>query len=246
MPNVLHTIKAWLYDNPLTKKNPRDFMARASIEKSLDITQICNSAVTRGGAPTTVAAMEMNTMLFLKEMAYLLSDGYSVNTGYFTANADIQGVFDNAAEPFSPGKHSVVFRFRQGALLRRELEDIKVEILGVAQSGLFVSQVTDIKTGTVNDAITPNRNLRISGRKIRLAGDRPEVGVYFVGQATQEWVKVDASDIIVNNPSELVIVVPQLAAGGYKLQITSQFGGNTRRMLREPQTTVFDKILTVG
>ena len=48
----------------------------------------------RSGTPSTAEAMEHNVMLFLKEMAYQLMDGYSINTEYFTANAQVRGVFD--------------------------------------------------------------------------------------------------------------------------------------------------------
>ena len=243
---VLHKIKAWLYDNPLTKDNPNDFTARVSSEKSLDIAQICASAVSRGGAPTSAEAMEVNTKLFLKEMAYLLSDGYGINTGYFTASTDISGVFNNSTEQFNPEKHNVIFQFRQGSLLRKELENIKVDILGVAKSELFVSEVTDIKSGTVNNLLTPNRNLRINGYKIKIVGDQPAIGVYFINQATQAEVKVDESEIVTNNPSELMIVIPELPSGEYKLQITSMFSGNASKPLKEARTTVFDKVLTMG
>ena len=244
--SVLHTIKARLYDNPLTKDNPNDFTARVSSEKSLNIAQICASAVTRGGAPTSTEAMEVNTKLFLKEMAYLLSDGYSINTGYFTASTEITGVFNSSLEQFNPEKHSVNFNFNQGSLLRKELENLKVEILGVAQSELYVSEVTDIKSGTKNNLLTPNRNLRINGYKIKVVGEEIETGVYFINQSTQVGVKVDTSDIVNNNPSEVMVVIPELSAGEYKLQITSAFSGNSTKPLKEARTTVFDKVLTVG
>ena len=77
-------------------------------------------AVSRGGAPSTAEAMEHNVALFLKEMSYQLMDGYSVNTGYFTANAQVRGVFDSRSETFDSAKHSILFRFNQGDLLRKE------------------------------------------------------------------------------------------------------------------------------
>lgn len=89
---ILHKIKAYLYDNALTKDNPNDFIARTISEKSLSVKQICEAAVNRGGADVSASAMQHATELFLKEMAYQLCDGYSVNTGYFTASTLIRGV----------------------------------------------------------------------------------------------------------------------------------------------------------
>ena len=242
LSKVLHTIKVWLYDNLLTP-DPNDFSARVSSEKSLNTAQICDSAVTRGGAQTTASAMEMNVNLFLKEMGHLMSDGYSINTGYFTANAEVKGVFTGKTDTFDPLRHTVVFQFRQGSILRRELENVKVEILGVAKSHLFVSEVLDVKSGTINDLLTPNRNLKIGGYRLKVVGDKPEVGIYFINQATQASVKVEPSEIVTNNPSELMIVIPELPAGEYKLQVTNQY--SVGALLKEPRTTIFDKVLTM-
>jgi hypothetical protein len=187
--------------------------------------------------------MEHAVNLWLGEMGYQLCDGFSVNTGWFTASAHIKGVFDSPDETFNPHKHTVLFEFHQGSQLRKELESVEVQIMGAADAGFGISQVTDVKTGSVNDIITPNRNLRISGHKLKIAGDNETNGVYFINQDTQESTKVDASDIVTNNPSELIVVIPDLAAGTYHVEVTTQYAGTTP--LKEPRSTVFDKILTV-
>jgi len=242
--NVLHTIKAYLYDNLLTD-NPNDFSARVSSERSLSIGDICQSAITRGGADVSAVSMKHAVELFLKEMGYQLCDGFSVNTGYFTASPSIRGVFDSPTEKFNSDKHSILFQFNQGETLRNELSTIKVEILGVAESGAFIGQVLDVKSGSVNDLLTPNRNLKIGGTKIKIAGEAPnETGVYFVNQSTQVRTKVEESDIVTNNPSELIVVIPALAAGTYKLEVVTQYSQG--KLLKEPRVLLFDKTLTVS
>jgi len=70
------------------------------------------------------------------------------------------------------------------------------------------------------------------------------MGVLFINQDTQARTPVEAGDIVTNNPSELIIVIPALVAGTYKLAVTTQFskGGN---LLKEPKTVIFDRTLTV-
>lgn len=243
MANILHKIKANLYPNLLTE-DPNDYVARVISERTLTTKEICKEAVSRGGAATTAEAMEHNVNLFLKEMGYQLSDGFSINTGYFTANALIRGVFNSPTETFNTDKHAILYQFNQGDLLRKELPSVTVEITGMGDSSISITEVLDVKTGSVNDVLTPNRNLRIKGYKLKLAGDNAAVGVYFVNQATSQRVKVDASDIVTNNPAELIIVIPQLPAGTYSLEVASQFAGGGVN-LKEPRTSVLDKILTV-
>jgi hypothetical protein len=240
---VLHTIKAWLYDNLLTD-NPNDFSARVSAERPLTVRDICESAVTRGGADINAAAMEHAVGLFHKEMGYRLCDGFSVNTGWYNAVIRIKGVFNSPTEGFDPEKHTVQAEFHQGAELRKELGMVTVNILGKAESSFFISQITDMKTGSVNDALTPGRNAKIAGGKVKIAGKEDSCGVYFVNTATQERVKVDPGDIVENLNSRLLIVTPDLAAGTYQMEVTTQYAGSGT-LLKEPRTAIFDKILTI-
>ena len=241
---TLHDIKAHLYDNVLTE-DLNDFIARVQSERSLNVMNICQSAVTRGGADISAAAMEHATNLWFKEMAYRLCDGFSVNTGWFTANAHIKGVFNSPRETFNPAKHTLLFSFQQGSLLRKEIASTQVTILGVAETSLSIAQVTDVKSGSVNDLLTANRNLRISGSKLKIAGDSEANGVYFIHQPSQERIRVEDSDIVNNHPSELIIVIPDLGEGEYLLEITTQHGGRNQQLLKNPRTVVFDRTLTV-
>jgi hypothetical protein len=87
--------------------------------------------------------------------------------------------------------------------------------------------------------------LRISRHKLKIAGNETINGVSFINQDTQERTHVDASDLITNNPSELVIVTPALTQGTYKLEITTQFSNDKTHLLKVPCIGVFDRILTV-
>jgi hypothetical protein len=242
--STLHKIKAYLYDNALTE-DPNDFIARVASERTLNIADIAQLAATRGGADISAPAMEHAARLLFKEMAYSLCDGFSINAdGWFNASPCIRGVFNSPDEQFDPAKHTISFEFHQGALLRKELEQVEVEIFGEADPSFYIARVTDMKTGSVNDILTPGRNLRISGSKLKISGNNPSNGVYFMRQDTQEYIAVDSSDIVVNKPSELLIVIPQLAAGTYRVNVITQHGGTTQ--LKEPRNFLFDKLLTVS
>ena len=238
-----HKIRAELYDNVLTE-DPNDFAARVVADKPLTSKEVCNYAAQRGGADISAKAMEHAVDLYLGEMTYLLCNGFTVSTGVFSVRPKIKGVFNKATEQFNPEKHKISFDFSQGLKLRRELENVSVEITGVSKVTFFVDEVVDIESESVNDLLTPKHNLRISGSKVKIAGEKEENGVYFVNQETNERVKV-SSKIPVNKPSELMVVIPALTAGAYKLEIVTQFSGTTKKPLKEPRSTVFDKVLSV-
>ena len=238
-----HKIKARLKDNPLTSE-PNDFSAVVNPERSLTIKDICESSSSRGGADISASSMSHAVELFLKEMAYVLCDGFSVNTGYFTAVPSIRGVFNSPKESFNADKHTLLFQFTQGESMRKEIANVEIEIEGVLESGTEILQVTDVKSNTVNELLTPFFNLKIIGSKIKIVGDHPEIGVRFVMvEDPNAWFDVDPSDLVTNNPSELMIIIPDMPSEVYKLQITTQFSGSN--LLKEPRTVTFDKELRV-
>jgi hypothetical protein len=240
---AFHRIKAWLYPNHLTP-DPNDYVIRPISERALSVTDVCETAVSRGEADIPASVMEHAVNLFHKELGYQLCDGFSVNTGWYTAGPQVRGVANSPKEQYDSEKHTLLFEFRQGSLLRKELENVDIEILGVADTDAAIIQVTDVKTGSVNDLLTPNRILKIAGYKIKVAGGNAANGIYFVNQDTAERTKVNDSDIATNNPSELIVMIPELAAGTYRVEVTTQYAVSL--LLKEPRTTVFDKTLTVG
>ena len=242
MSDILNFLKVYLYENFLTD-DPNDLTAKVISERSVGIADLCHSAVNRAKAPTTAEAMEHNVRLFLDEMAFQLKNGFSINTGYFTANAQIRGVFESKTDKFDPAKHSILFRFNQGDLLRKEIPNIHVQVMGMGETGIVISHVQDKKTGSVNDLLTPGGTLRIRGGKLKIAGDSPDVGVAFENENGVS-TKVEPQDVIVNNPSELIVEIPQLAPGSYRLAITTQYSGSN--LLKTPKTNVYEKVLTVN
>jgi hypothetical protein len=240
MASIFHRIKGYLYENPLTP-DPNDFIIRVLSERTLNTSDICQTATSRGGADISASAMEHAVNLWFKEMAYQVCDGFAINTGWFTVTVHIKGKCHSPLEHYDPEKHTLVFEIHQGSLLRKEIPGILVEFLGLADTAAAIVQVTDVKTGSVNNLLTPGYNLRITGDKIKVAGD--PAGIRFRNTATDEITPVDPSDIVINNPSELLIMIPNLETGTYLLEETTQFTKGS--ILKVPHTIIFNTILTV-
>jgi hypothetical protein len=240
---ALHKIKAWLYANLLTS-DPDDYIIRPVPERTLVVAEICNAAVLRGDSDISASAMEHAVNLFHKELVYQLCDGFSVNTGVYTAGPHVRGVAKSPQEKYDRERHTLLFEFHQGAQLRDEAENIGVDILGVADTDAIIAQVIDVKTGSINDRLTPEHVLKIAGRKIKVAGNNAVNGIYFVNQTTDERIRVDNSDLALNNPSEVIVRTPYLTAGTYRLEIITQYSPSV--LLKGSKMAVFDKLLTVS
>jgi hypothetical protein len=182
---------------------------------------------------------------FLDEAAYQLCDGFAVNTGYFSIHPNVGGTFDKATEGHDTGKHPITFRFRTRTPLRTLAEHITVEVEGLAEVQGYIDEVVDISTEGVNETLTTGGVFSIAGHKIKVAGEDPEVGVYFIS-GTDPSLRVKVSGHFAENaPSRVIGVIPALSAGGWKVEIKTQYTGSGSTSLKSPRMIVGGMILTV-
>ncbi|GHT37067.1 hypothetical protein FACS189435_1260 [Bacteroidia bacterium] len=162
-----------------------------------------------------------------------------------TGHVGIKGVFNGMHDHFEGERHKVAFDFQTGATLRKVMPVIQVDVTGLADSGLKLLQIEDVASGSMNDQLTPGGILKVFGQKIKLAGDDPDVGIYFVGGTTRARVKVADNQIALNAKSQLVFNVPSLPDGTYYLEVTTQYS-NAGVDLKAPRTYKFENPLSMG
>jgi hypothetical protein len=174
----------------------------------------------------------------------IIAEGGAVNTELFNAFPSIHGVFTGVEDSLDASRHKVKINLHAGTALRLAVAQVKTKKVAAVITGTVITSVTDIKSGTVNDQLTPGRDLKIHGVKLKISGADPACGLYFAGIDTGKETLVDPADIVVNNPSELIALVPDLAAGTYQAKIVTQYNGGKGR--KTPISVTFDKVLTVG
>jgi hypothetical protein len=230
-----------LEDNELTEK-PGDLRAQvinvASHTQSDVIDRILNigAGLTRSDV---VSVLEAEKQVVVD----IVAEGGAVNTELFHAFPSIAGVFDSPDAPFDPVKHKVHIKLQPGAILRSAVSSVKTKRITAVVSGTVITAVTDLKTGAVNSTLTPGRDMKVSGAKLKIAGSEADVGLYFVPDAGGA-VRVDPSDIVVNNPAELIAVIPPLPAGTYRVRIITQYSSS--KLLKNSRAYTFEKDLTVN
>ncbi|MDR3328836.1 MAG: DUF4469 domain-containing protein [Prevotellaceae bacterium] len=109
---------------------------------------------------------------------------------------------------------------------------------------IALSEVKDAKTGDVNSRITLGGNATITGHNIKIAGDHESVGVWLDGASGS--VRVPAADVVQNEPSRLIVVVPATlhgAGAAYHLRVVTQYSGGNKS-LKEPKSCTLEKQLT--
>jgi hypothetical protein len=227
--------------NELTA-NPDDFRAQVTNVRSYTQEDIIDHLMQIGAGLTrsdVAAVLEAEKQV----IAAIIAEGGAVNTELFNAHPSIQGVFTSPED--ADGKdRKVKINLHAGIVLRNAVKQVKTKRLAAVATGTIITAVTDIKTGAVNSALTPGRDIKIIGSKIKIAGEESGVGLFFVPD-TGDPVPVDPSDFVINNPSEIIAVIPSLSAGQYKVRIVTQFTSSSGKLLKTPHNVTFDKALTV-
>ena len=238
---VLHKIEAKLYPNYLGK-GAGAYVARAKAEAPLSIDDVCAAAKNRGGFTGRYEDLVEHAHIFINEVVYQLLDGFSVQLGGFCSlHTSITGTYQGGNDHISAENLHVAFRTLRH--LKELLLKVKIENEGVAGDGAYIDEILDIHTESINSVLTPGNMVHITGHKIKVEGDGPQVGVWFVSQA--DGARVNITEHLGNNRSnELLGLIPPLTAGTYRLEVVTRFtGGSTT--LKDARTITAEPVLTV-
>ena len=180
--------------------------------------------------------------IFINEMVYQLLDGFSVQLGSFCSlHTRISGTYHGPND--SIGAENLHVSFRTLGRLKELLLKVKIENEGLAGGGAYIDEIIDVHTESFNKVLTPGNMVHIQGNKIKVEGEDAVCGVWFINQAGQSRNKI-SERLGINRNTELFGLIPALAAGTYKLEVVTQFTGNTP--LKEPGIIKAGPVLTVS
>jgi hypothetical protein len=239
---VLHKIEAKLYPNYLGKGEGA-YVARAKAEVPLSIEDVCAAAKNRGGFTGQYEDLVEHAHIFINELIYQLLDGFSVQLGSFCSlHTSITGTYHGANDHIGAEHLHVAFRTLRH--LKELLLKVKIENEGIAGDGAYIDEIIDVHSEAVNSTITPGNMIHVTGHKIKVEGDDPETGVWFVSQADGTRVKI-AEHLGINRASEIVGTIPALTAGMYQVEVVTRFSGGGM-LLKEARVINGEQILTVA
>jgi hypothetical protein len=232
-----------LFELVLTRRKD-DRFGRVVITKSLTEDDLINIAVSRR---TDLNASTLKSSIsILREVAKEeVINGASVQLGLSYYQLGVDGVFIGNNAQWDDTKHSLTLKSVPLAEYRKILKKVTVHVRGMANSATSINTVTDVATQLINSTLTPGGGIKVSGKRVKIAGQKDGVGIWFINQTTKEETSIPMSSVIINNPSNLTFVAPaNLPVGDYKLCIGTQYS-NSKVLLKEVRTYVFDIILTV-
>ena len=246
---VMHRIRVKLYPNYLPGYEST-FIARTDSEAVLDIEQVCAAYRDRGGFTGNFDDLVRHVKGYLKEAAYQLCDGFTVNNGYYSIYPNLGGTFATAHEKPETAKNPLDFRLRANEPLRDLAETIEVYVDGEADTDAYIDKFVlhkgEIKDVLVNSTWISWRPFTIHGSKIKHEClDNPDCGVYFES-VDDPSIRYKVEIFSDNNPSSIKGIIPEMPdMDKCRVVILTQFTGSGV-LLKNVRTIVSPFILEKG
>jgi len=193
---------------------------------TVNIDDICAAMINRGGYNGSKEDAVRTIRHFILEMQYQFADGFSVNLDAFSVHPAIGGTFDSENEDYDRSKHPVSFHFQSLKPLRMLRDSIEVIIEGKADVNGYIAEFIDTETNPVNETAVAGNQFVINGHKVRLDGDDPDVGVYFV-PVNGPSKAVKASRLAENTASRIIGITPQLPDYPVRIEIRTQYSSGS-------------------
>jgi hypothetical protein len=163
----------------------------------------------------------------LRLMRYLAADGYRITTPLFSLRIRVPGEYDGSENSLPDGVHPVV-RLRSSADYREYVKErVKIDFSGIEPPKGRIAGFLDIEENEYKTIFVPGDQFLLTGSGIKVAGDNPSRGVYFVPEDDPAH-EVRVTRIARNSQSEIIGICPQTGHLRNKIVIGTQYSGNSK------------------
>lgn len=172
-------------------------------------------------------------------------DLFGLGTFYITA-------FPSKDDP-AQTKLSVNFTPSQEA--RDAVSNVIVTMTKEENTDPRIASLKNLYTQQEGNTLSANYSVRISGSRLRIAGDEKLAGIFFApcddtgthDTTGANWIQVKENDIETNKPTELSFFLPKtVTAGRYRLLVKTAANANGSGTLKTRlRSALYDSIVTV-
>ena len=200
------------------------------------------------------ASLVASAMLFKNAILELLEQGISINllelgTLYPSAQGNIDNLNPNLSEipdltlGFSPSQEALQ------AISKAEIGMAQVE-----ETLPVILSIEDLSTHKTDYTVSLNMPIRIRGRRLKIAGEDEEVGLYFAPKDAEgnydkseaNWVRISSDNFFKNTASYLEVILKEnLISGQTYFLVIKTASGRGCRINKSVRTLVHDIPITV-
>jgi hypothetical protein len=189
-----------------------------------------------------ISTMEAAWKAVTRVVRRYVRNGDGMHNDLFSGSGSITGPADSADANFVRGINETHYNLVLGPALAQEQGAIVPVKSPSSQHGPVITSVIDVNSGLINTVASPSYTMRVTGNRLKIVGEPPNVAIEFVTSAGAVYA-VSLSTLVINRPSELVFTVPSLpTAVPFRFRVTTCFGNGTT-LLKTPHTTTFEPLL---
>lgn len=230
-------LKYSLIENRLiTGRN--NYLARIKSLKSYDKAKFIERLVGKGTLVTeTDAVAALNAIE--NTVVEIIKEGGTLNLPLFNTSFSISGVFDSPSDNFDVNRHKLNIKLTKGTLLRAMENRVPVEKVNMVIPQPRIVEVKDLFSGKTNEVLTGEGVIVVRGDNIKIAGDHPECGLWFIGNGVEIKAEIPSE----NMPSMLIARTPAFAKGTYQIKVVTQYTQSV--IVKTPKVYIYPKMLKV-
>ena len=220
-------MKYYLIENKLTDET--NYSARVLTERTINQDELIDKMLSKRNlvSKTDIVAV-LNS--YYEEIIESIEDGDNINLPLLNIGYSISGVFDTEEDGFNPETHKLHVNLNSGKLINEIKDDIPLQKVTAPITNTVINNLKDITTATTNTTLSANGLFELNGLRLKVAGDLPEVGLYFVAE---DGTETKVSYLAQNSYKKIIGQAPALAAGNYRVRIKTQATGNSERFLKD-------------
>lgn len=227
--------KVDLYRYNLSER--KDYYPRVRLLGRVTTDYLANELERRTGIYRSDSVKAILSLMSNLVEEYLI-EGYAVTGKLGTLLPSVTGMWSfDRTEPSERARNEATVRYIMSPRMKESLSDPLFHGTVAQKATPHIDRVENV------DADEEGREewhvkdlLIIHGRFLLMNGDAPERGLYFVEEGTgRVTLRIDPEDFRKNTRTEIMIRVPALAAGRYRLRVISQCT-TSPRPLKQPKT----------
>jgi hypothetical protein len=232
-------IKYVLENNVLTSQDPNDRYARVVEVRTRTQNDLAQAVADRNmgiSKPEVLAMLEAQAEIIERWVA----DGDAVLTRTVHIHPTVPGVYKDGEHPTQAVVRTTPTKELSEAIKKTPLQHTE------PVSPIRIELFHDTQTNTTNNKVTRGGAVKITGHNIKIAGTDDTVGIVFISLEDPDAIyPVPAKDILINNPSELMIIAPLMVVDEeVVVRVTTQFT-NSKTLLKLPRSYTFERKLQV-
>ncbi len=242
------------YPNDLTPDVDSDYVVKVDTQTtSLTLDDLAEMAAARIGCEETVARSVAQVLM--EEAARAVASGFCVSTPLCYVQPMASGVLmeEELSQPVDRQRVKVYGSFRQGPALTEAIGKAKLKLyLQPASTGPYIAGMVSAMQSAAEKGVTvamqPGEMVVITGNKLKVVGDDPEVGVKLTSVAEpSESFLIPASKISPNTPKKLQFVLPaDITEGEWTVSVTTKYASSSAYQTKQARTFELRRPVYIG